>query len=166
MPSLTARSRTPHSARNETQRRRRSCAKPCSLATRANVFRGVQLVAASYTFTWLSFVDGEGAREVREMDLRRLLASALLSSPSRTASLADCRATSILCVAKRTSMMLRLTVVTGSPSCPPISWEIDWLYGSLPTPGTSDATLPMWNRKVHTRWIRVRDSIEKQCRLV
>jgi hypothetical protein len=64
----------------------------------------------------------EGTREVREMDLRRLLASALLSSPSRTASLTDCRAMSILCVAKRTSMM-RFTVVTGSPTCSPISWR-------------------------------------------
>ena len=85
-------------------------------------FRGVQVLAASYTFTWLPFVDGQVAREVREMDLRRLLASALLSRPARTASLTDCRATSILCVATRTSMMLRLTVVTGSPSCLPISW--------------------------------------------
>ena len=56
------------------------------------------------------------------MDLRRLLASALLSSPSRTASLTDCRAMSILCVAKRTSMMLRLIVVTGNPSCSLMSW--------------------------------------------
>src|ERR1017187_8213035 len=37
MPSLTARSNTPQSARKETHRRRRSCANPCSLATRANV---------------------------------------------------------------------------------------------------------------------------------
>jgi hypothetical protein len=79
------------------------------------------VLAASYTVTWLPFVDGEAAREVREMDLRRLLASAPWSRPARTASLTDCRATSILCVAKRTSMMLRLTVVTGSPSCAPMS---------------------------------------------
>ena len=85
-------------------------------------FRGVQLVTASCTFNWFPFVDGEGTDEVRVMDLRRLLASALLSSPSRRASLTDCRATSVRCVAKSTSMMLRLTVVTGSPSCSPMSW--------------------------------------------
>src|SRR5271167_2055229 len=38
MPSFTARSNTPQRDRKETHRRRRSCAKPCSLATRASVF--------------------------------------------------------------------------------------------------------------------------------
>jgi site-specific recombinase XerD len=46
VPSFTACSITPQSARKETHRRRRSCANPCSLATRDNVFPDAQPTAS------------------------------------------------------------------------------------------------------------------------
>jgi hypothetical protein len=123
LPSLTARSKTPHNARKETQRRRRSWARPCYLGAPANVFLRRSTGRGILHLHLVPFVDGEGIDEVRVMDLRRLLASALLSSPSRRASLIDCRATSVRCAVKSTSMMLRLTVVMGRPSCSPMSWR-------------------------------------------
>jgi len=63
--------------------------------------------------------------------------------------------------------MLRLTDVTGSPSCSPMSWggEIGsmdrdplWTLPTQPCRG--------WNREVHTRGIRVGYAVEQQGRLV
>lgn len=63
-------------------------------------------------------------------------------------------------------MRLRLTVVSGRPSCSPMSRERGWLDGSLPI-----STLPAQsccgeNREVYARWVHVGYAIGQQRRLM